>query len=137
LGNLLSKSKVRVETSYLDTLPQVQGNERGLQRVFIHLILNAAQAMPSGGDLQIETAVGKNNEVYVMVSDTGEGISKEILPHIFEPFFSTQSGESHRGVGLAVSQSIIHEHGGNISVTSHEGNGARFTITLEQSGASA
>jgi len=90
-----------------------------------------------GGDIEIETKVESNNKVVVAISDNGEGINKECLSHIFEPFYTTRGEEGGQGLGLALCQSIIDEHGGTIGVTSQEGQGSRFMVTFEQAGATA
>jgi len=93
------------------------------------LVRNAVQAMPGGGDLDIifgdrEVA----GEIFVKFSDTGIGIPKEVLPRLFEPFFSTKP--SGTGMGLAVSYNIIKNHKGCIDVESKAGEGTTFTVML-------
>ena len=111
-------------------LPQVEGNTGELQQVFLNVILNAYQAMKhSGGELEILTrATGQNVEV--IISDTGPGISRENLSRLFEPFFSTKPEGEGSGLGLSVSYGIVQAHGGCIDVKSEPGAGARFTIRL-------
>jgi two-component system sensor histidine kinase PilS (NtrC family) len=92
-----------------------------------NLCLNAVQAMPGGGELRVTMAVVAGR-LLARVSDTGEGIAREDLAHIFEPFFSTKSDGT--GLGLALVHRIVQEHGGEIDVYSRPGLGSTFTITL-------
>ena len=94
-------------------LPQLFVDDNQIQQVFVNLFLNAAQAMPAGGELYVEHAAssGARTMVEIVVRDTGKGIPPEYLPHIFDPFFSTKE-EGGTGLGLSVSYSIIKNHGG-------------------------
>ncbi len=100
----------------------------GIQHIFVALFINAIEAMSKGGKLRVKTAIqngGKDFEI--MISDTGCGIPEEVLPHIFEPFFSTKESS---GLGLAVVYNIIQQHEGRIEVESKPNEGTRFTIHL-------
>ncbi|NWF93714.1 MAG: HAMP domain-containing protein [Syntrophaceae bacterium] len=100
----------------------------GIQHVFMALFINAIEAMSKGGRLKVKTSlVNHGNEVQIVVSDTGSGISEEILPHIFEPFFSTKESS---GLGLAVVYRIVEQHEGKIEVESKPNEGTRFIINL-------
>lgn len=110
-------------------LPFLKGNSGELQQVFINLFLNAFQAMPDGGTLTVSTErIGEFLEI--KVSDTGIGISKENLPRIFDPFFSTKPKEKGTGLGLSITQRIVNNHMGCIRVESEVGKGTTFTITF-------
>ncbi len=86
--------------------------------------------MPKGGDLFISASYDpQEDSLTIEVKDTGTGISKENLPHVFDPFFSTK-GTKGTGLGLSVSYGIIREHQGDIAVESEEGKGTRFIIKL-------
>jgi two-component system NtrC family sensor kinase len=100
-----------------------------LQQVFINIILNAIDAMPGGGTLGIELAEEDRN-VVIRISDTGTGIKPQHLPHIFDPFFTTKGIGKGTGLGLSISYAIIKEHEGHIAVTSDEGRGTRFSISV-------
>jgi len=102
----------------------------GLQQMFIALSMNAIEAMSRGGKLSFGTDYQRPNEVRLMVIDTGKGIPDDMLPHIFEPFFSSKSSEKSIGMGLSVVYGIVQSHGGTISVESKIGQGTAFTITL-------
>jgi signal transduction histidine kinase len=110
-------------------LPLIRGNEGELRQVIVALVINALDAMGNKGLLTIETGVRSGN-VYVMISDTGPGISRENLTKIFSPFFTTKAATGGTGLGLPIAQKIITSHQGSIQVTSDEGHGATFTITL-------
>lgn len=105
----------------------VDADPQQIRQVFWNLCLNALEAMPEGGELQV-AARREDRFVRVRVSDGGHGIHPADLPHIFEPFFSTKSEGS--GIGLALVHRIVQEHGGDIDVRSHAGHGTIFTITL-------
>lgn len=92
-----------------------------------NLCLNAVQAMPEGGEMRVKMAVVAGR-LLLSVSDTGEGIARADLAHIFEPFFSTKSDGT--GLGLALVHRIVQDHGGEIDVRSRPGRGSTFTITL-------
>lgn len=100
-----------------------------IKTCIFNIILNAFQAMPDGGDLNIETNT-VNNKVQIIIKDTGIGVSKENIPRVFEPFYSTKS--SGLGLGLAMTKRVIEEHGGKIDFKSEESKGSVITIILPQ-----
>jgi signal transduction histidine kinase len=95
--------------------------------VFLNLFLNARDAMPSGGMLEVRTCA-YNGSVEVEVTDTGAGITEEHLARIFDPFFTTKATGRGTGLGLSVSYGIIKEHGGKIEVKSTPGKGSSFRM---------
>lgn len=102
-----------------------------IRQALVALFVNATEAMESGGLLTITTAVGQDPEhVTLQVSDTGVGIPEQILPNIFDPFFSTKKEGKGVGLGLAVVYGIIQRHQGLITAESSPGAGAIFRITL-------
>ena len=112
-------------------MPAIIGNTGKLQQVFLNLFLNAKDAMPQGGTLQILTGNGMG--VTVSVSDTGSGIAQEHIGRIYDPFFTTKNSVregQHRGtgLGLSVTYGIIQEHAGKISVESRAGVGTTFHL---------
>jgi len=111
-----------------NSVPATQGDPNQLKQVFLNIINNATYAMQDRGTLAIRTAMG-NGDIHVSISDTGRGISKDILSRIFEPFFSTKK-EKGTGIGLSVSYKIIQSHNGRIEVWSEEGKGSTFTVVL-------
>ncbi len=125
----LAAHLIEVAIDCPEDLPQLQGNVGELEQVFLNLILNAQNAMPKGGHLQI--AVRREAEVVELrFADTGIGIPPENLDRIFEPFFTTRSSQGGTGLGLAVSYRIITNHGGTLTVESPPGQGATFIIHL-------
>lgn len=111
-------------------LPTFRGNPTELREVFTNLVLNAVDAMPEGGKLNIKIQNHREKEeVWVSVRDNGTGMTEEIKQHLFEPFFTTKFQDS-QGLGLSVSKSIIARHEGSIEVESRLNEGSCFTIKL-------
>ena len=109
-------------------LPHIMGSPSELREVLTNMIFNSIDAMPEGGKITIETRA-INEEVQILVTDTGIGISKEVKKKIFDPFFTTKGAISD-GLGLSIAYSIITRHGGTIEVETKEGKGAAFIINL-------
>jgi two-component system NtrC family sensor kinase len=102
-----------------------------IERVFINMIMNAAEAMDGEGKLILKTRSSRSEDyVVVTISDTGHGIPKENLRRIFDPFFTTKEVGRGTGLGLAISYGIIQDHGGTISVDSKVGECTTFTVRL-------
>ena len=112
----------------LGKLPLALGSAPQLTSVLTHLIFNAVEAMPEGGDITVRTEA-KENEVLLHLTDSGKGIPREIKHRIFDPFFTTK-GPKASGLGLSVCHAIIDHHQGKIEVESTEGKGATFTISI-------
>jgi signal transduction histidine kinase len=108
-------------------LPAIKADLSQLQQVFTNLIVNALQAMPEEGQLSIETSCDEDH-VYLLVQDTGIGMTPETLKQIFLPFFTTKDIKQGTGLGLSVVHGIVKAHGGSIDVESHVGQGSRFRI---------
>ncbi len=123
----LKTSQIRVVKQLGEQLPSVRGSANKLQQVFLNLFLNARDAMPQGGMLEVRTAA-HNGTVEVEVADTGNGISREHIHKIFDPFFTTKGGGRGTGLGLSVSYGIIKEHAGKIDVRSTPGRGTSFHV---------
>jgi PAS domain S-box-containing protein len=107
----------------------MQGRPAALSEVLTNLILNAMDAMPTGGTLTIATRDTPGRDVQVTVSDTGVGMPETIRQRIFEPFYSTK-GEAGSGLGLSMAYSIVRRHGGEIHVDSEPGAGTTFALTF-------
>jgi two-component system, NtrC family, sensor kinase len=123
----LRTARVSVIKSLAEDLPPILGATNRLQQVFLNLFLNARDAMPNGGMLEIRTSA-TNGSVEVEVTDTGIGITSDHLRRIFDPFFTTKSSERGTGLGLAVSYGIIKEHAGHVQVRSTPGKGTSFRL---------
>ncbi len=121
---------VDVELRLTPGLPAVLGDTVSLEQVLMNLGVNARDAMPGGGRLVVETSHGPNNQVGLSVTDSGSGIPEEVLPRIFEPFFTTKEVGKGTGLGLAMVQSIVEAHGGQIRVETQTGKGSTFHIAL-------
>jgi signal transduction histidine kinase len=126
----LRKSQINVVKEYAENLPKIEGNAGKLQQVFTNLVINARDAMLSGGTITLVTGSAAEDEIFIKVSDTGEGISAEDLPKIYDPFFTTKGVGTGTGLGLAVSYGIVQEHAGSIEVESAVGEGTTFRIVF-------
>ncbi len=118
-------------------LPRIQGDPVRLEEVIINLVTNARDAMEAhnGGTLTIRTwTVPDRHQVYLQVSDTGEGIPADNLDRIFDPFFTTKDPGKGTGLGLSIVHGIVEEHHGHIAVDSKPGKGATFTISFPAMG---
>jgi PAS domain S-box-containing protein len=120
-------AQVRVNRNLQQELPSVLGSNNKLQQVFLNLFLNARDAMPAGGIVEIRTAA-HNGSVEVEIIDTGGGIPRENLNRIFDPFFTTKSSGRGTGLGLSVSYGIVKEHSGKVDVRSTPGKGTSFRL---------
>ncbi len=130
-SNQIKLSGIKIEFQTTDNLPRVHGDSQQLEQVFLNLILNAIDASPKGGKIQIVVLpADESNYLAVKVIDFGNGIPEHILPSVFDPFFTTKGKGKGTGLGLSVSQGIIAKHGGRIRVSSREGEGTSFTVTL-------
>jgi serine/threonine-protein kinase len=115
----------------------VLGSQGQLVQVVTNLIVNAADAMGSEGQITIQTGQGENDQVEITVQDNGPGIPVEIIENIFDPFFTTKAPDRGTGLGLALVREIVEQHGGKIGVASSTGVGTRFTIRLPSAPAAA
>ena len=120
-------ARVSVVRNYTEELPPVLGSATRLQQVFLNLFMNARDAMPNGGMLEVRTGA-QNGSVEIEVSDTGTGIPPENLQRIFDPFFTTKATGRGTGLGLSVSYGIIKEHAGKVEVRSTPGKGTSFRL---------
>lgn len=118
---------ITIETHLDPTLDSVPADEGQLTQVLLNLVINAVQAMPSGGTLTVSTQ-HENGRAHVTVKDTGEGIKPEVLPHVFDPYFTTRP--SGAGLGLAITHRIVEGHRGAIDVESTAGEGTTMTVRL-------
>jgi len=113
------------------SLPMVIVDPSQVERVFLNLIINAAEAMEGTGTLTVRTMMGLSAEcVEIDVQDTGAGILPEHLEKIFDPFFTTKETGHGVGLGLAISYGIVMEHKGKLTVESKPGKGTTFTVSL-------
>jgi two-component system cell cycle sensor histidine kinase/response regulator CckA len=140
IESLLTLNRARCESRGVEVawqvggdLPEVRLVADQIQQVFLNMLLNALDAMPEGGRLEVSALATHEPEgVQVSFRDSGVGIPGESLPHIFEPFYSTRP--DGMGLGLFVSHSVVQDHGGTIEVESQPGQGTTFTVWLPVGG---
>lgn len=135
----MRKYRVSVETEIDPNTPPAIASGNQIQRVLLNLLINARQSMANGGTIRIRVAPsGESGLVELVVRDSGSGIPRESLPHIFDAFFTTkdgpdESGKGGTGLGLAACKEIIDAHQGRIRVESTVGRGTAFIIRLPAS----
>jgi signal transduction histidine kinase len=122
---------VVLATHVADALPGVALGEDALRQVLLNLLLNAIDATPRGGAVEVAACAAADG-VEIVVSDAGAGIAPELRERVFEPFFSTRGG-AHGGIGLAIARSLVEHAAGRISVRDAAGGGAAFAIVLPAS----
>jgi signal transduction histidine kinase len=131
----LRKYRISVECQ-LDNVPPAMVNPNQIQQVLLNLLINARQAMSERGHILIKLSHDAAHDVVeLMVRDNGPGIPADVLPHIFDAFYSTkkgpdQTGKGGTGVGLSACRDIIEAHQGKIQVASTVGKGTAFTLKL-------
>ncbi len=127
----LELNNIELQQHLADNIPPVECDAGQIQQIVLGLFVNAVDAMGRNGRLEVSTIADPSGEsVIIRVRDNGPGIPPDVLPHIFEPFFTTKTDEQRTGLGLAVAESIVEQHGGTIVAGPAEGGGAEFTITL-------
>lgn len=127
----ITRQKVQVVQDFSYDIPTIKVDDRQLEQVFRNLILNALQAMPTGGTITLHTDVVRDN-IRVAIIDSGIGIPPDQLDRIFVPFFTTKTKGT--GLGLSIVKKIVENHGGSISVESTVGKGTTFEILLPVTG---
>jgi PAS domain S-box-containing protein len=128
----LRKNNITIDFVKEEGIPQVSGDPHQLMQVFHNLILNAEQAIREArekGTLRIRLGK-KDNSVWVNFQDDGPGIAPEILPNIFDPFYTTKRPGRGTGLGLSICKAVLKEYGGNVEASSAPGGGAVFTVHL-------
>ncbi len=138
-----TRKEINIHYDLMEKLAVIEADEGQIEQVLLNLLVNAGQAMVTGGEIWLRTKnisyeeiIGSlyqpkpGNYVMLTVADTGIGMDKEILAHIFEPFFTTKEAGKGTGLGLASAYGIIKGHGGYIDVESEKGKGTTFFIYL-------
>ena len=123
------KYKVTLHKELDGNAPMINGHEGQIGQVIMNMLVNAAQAMESDGDIYITTTQNAES-VRMTIRDTAKGMPQSVIDKIFDPFFTTKGVNEGTGLGLSISHGIIEKHGGSISVESQEGVGTSFTIDL-------
>ncbi len=127
--NEVGKPTITPELFLTDPLPEIDADPDLLHRAFQNLVLNSLDAMPAGGTLTLKTSEHEGC-VRIEVADTGKGLTPEECSRLFTPYYTTKLQGT--GLGLAIVQSVVSDHHGSISITSHEGRGTAFRIDLPQ-----
>jgi PAS domain S-box-containing protein len=131
LGDQSLFQNIEIQKDLSPALPLVQADVQQLNHLFMNIILNAADAMAAKGTLSVKSYPSPDNHrVHIEISDTGPGITEDILPNIFEPFFTTKEEGKGTGLGLSLAYNIVENHGGSIEAASKPGEGTTFTIEL-------
>jgi signal transduction histidine kinase len=110
----------------------IVGDREKLRQVFVNLLVNAMEATPDGGEVELVARV-EGARVIVEIRDTGQGIAEDDLPRLFDPFFTTKPGGT--GLGLSIVRKILEQHGGTISLRSRVGMGTTTVVELPADGA--
>jgi two-component system NtrC family sensor kinase len=125
----LEHSSVQVHPHLASDLPPVPVVADQITQVFLNIVINAIEAMPSGGDLHLETQLSEDGEwALIRFHDTGMGMPSEQIANLFEPFYTTKTDGT--GLGLAISYGIVERHGGEIDVSSQPERGTTFVVRL-------
>ena len=133
MTRLVVRQRAKVTCAFHDA-PDVDAHENQLAQVFLNLIVNASQAIAEGAASQNEISVrlstGADGSAVVEISDTGSGMSPQVMSRLFEPYFTTKPAGVGTGIGLTICRSIVEDHGGRIEVKSTAGKGSTFTVIL-------
>jgi two-component system, NtrC family, sensor kinase len=128
----LSLAQIKLEMAITPDLPEAMIDESQIRQALLNLVRNAKEAMPEGGRIRVEVGALDASWLRLCVADSGPGISAENLGKIFDPFFSTK--DKGTGLGLALVQQIVSEHGGRIEVDLPPGGGTMFSLVLPVAG---
>ena len=128
------KRNIRLVETFADKLPLMAGSSDRLQQLFLNLMNNSLDAMSEGGEIQVRTAVegkpGKAQRIVVDFTDTGSGMTPEVMSHIFDPLYTTKDRGRGTGLGLVIVNQVVSELGGTVTVESELGKGTRFCLTF-------
>jgi two-component system sensor histidine kinase HydH len=126
-GPMARASDIEIKSYVPPDLPPLALNRDMFKQALLNLLLNAQQAMPTGGEIALLARAEPNQVVFDLI-DTGIGMSQEVVAKAFRPFYSTRSGGT--GLGLPTTRKIIEAHGGTLDVQSEVGRGTKFTIHM-------
>ena len=128
----ISNCQVEVKQNLCPRLQSIKGNPEHIEQALLNILLNAIQAMDhenKQGVINISTGIqDKDGSLYIKISDNGKGVSPSIFDKIFDPFVTDKQQEGGTGLGLSVTRSFVHAHGGEITFQSEQGKGTVFTI---------
>jgi len=123
------KEGIDLDISLEPDMPAILADPVQINQVIVNIVVNAMQAMPDGGSLNLQTRFS-DNKAMLIINDTGQGMNKDVLQEIFHPFYTTKGAEKGLGLGLSVVDGIIKSHNGEIEVKSEPGKGTEFIIKL-------
>lgn len=127
----LKRKRCEIDLNLESNLPRLHLDEDKMKQVYLNLMMNALHAVDHKGIIKVSARKTDDGEnVNIVFADNGPGIPPDLIPRIFDPFFSTKKTGEGTGLGLSVSYGIVQDHGGDISVESKPGEWTRFTITL-------
>ncbi|MGA7236440.1 MAG: ATP-binding protein [Bryobacteraceae bacterium] len=132
LRDAFERQGIRLDIQFPDVLPNIQAGQGDMEQLFLNLVTNARDAMPSGGVLSIR-AENDGEQVAILIRDTGCGIPVEFMSRIQEPFFTTK--KNGNGLGLSICRSIVWNAGGQMEISSEPGAGTRIRVLLPSVGA--
>ncbi len=118
---------IRIDTEF-DKIPPILASSSELREVICNILLNSFEALRTDGTITIKTSL-HDNFIILTMSDTGQGMSNETKKRLFEPFYTTKS-KNGTGLGMSITYGIIKKYGGEITIESEKGSGARFTIAF-------
>jgi two-component system NtrC family sensor kinase len=124
------KRSIKVVEDFNFRLRPIAADVNRLKQIFINLIMNAFQAMNGGGSLLLRTYSTEDRSISVQIADTGTGIPKQTLAHIYEPFYTTKKIGKGTGLGLFITKKLVESFSGTISAESTDGEGTCFTLTF-------
>jgi signal transduction histidine kinase len=128
VGPTLEKHSIAANLASDRRFPLIESNREGLQQVFLNLINNSVDAMPKGGRITITTRLAPSGDAEIDFQDTGSGIDRDHIQHLFEPMWTTKP--SGGGFGLAIARETLAEHSGDIQVIESQDIGAGFRLIL-------
>jgi len=128
LQGKLAEQRIEVVTNLASDLPMMEADQELMRNCLFNFINNAAQAMPEGGEITLGAVYDAAGQFRLTFADRGQGIAAEDIEKIFQPYFTTK--EAGIGLGLAITERIVREHGGSITVESSPGKGTTFTVIL-------
>jgi two-component system NtrC family sensor kinase len=128
------KKNIKFIRSFSPDAKWIEADKNQMQQVFINLMVNSIEAMPGGGDITISTklyeAGPEKKSIQIIFNDTGQGIPKDKIHQVFEPFFSIKTNSMSTGLGLSITRGLIEKHGGTIDIFSEVDKGTKIIITL-------
>ena len=126
----VTKKGIALQAKLDEDIPFVWANAAGMEQVIYNIVFNAFQASEKGAVITVATIRNGTAMVDLRITDTGSGMSEDVMAHLFEPFFTTKEVGQGSGLGLSISYGLVKDFGGTISVESQPGAGASFTVSL-------